>query len=161
MLWQRVLRTLQKCFEHDQDDFWQSPSHFNPISAALLAALPVAAQLIPSINRKDPCFPTLLTESITTLAAATADAPAHQKSLNTKILNHMRNDSAAVRLVAVRCERAITDKLGEEWLGMLPEMLPVIAESLEDDDESVEAEVHTWVARIEEVLGEKLDDMLN
>jgi len=25
----------------------------------------------------------------------------------------------------------------------------------------VEAEVHTWVARIEEVLGEKLDDMLN
>lgn len=72
----------------------------------------------------------------------------------------MRNDSVAIRLIAVRCERALTNKLGEEWLGMLPEMLPIIAEGLEDDDESVEAEVRGWVGKIEEVLGEKLDDML-
>lgn len=72
----------------------------------------------------------------------------------------MRNDSVAVRLIAVKCERALTNRLGEEWLGMLPEMLPVIAEGLEDDDEGVEAEVRGWVWKIEEVLGEKLDDML-
>ena len=73
----------------------------------------------------------------------------------------MRNESAAVRLFAVKSERALTERLGEEWLGMLPEMLPFIAEGLEDDDESVEAEVRWWVRRIEVVLGEKLDDMLN
>ena len=65
-----------------------------------------------------------------------------------------------MRLLAARCERALTNRLGEEWLGMLPEMLPIIAEGLEDDDESVEAEVRGWVTKIEEVLGEKLDDML-
>ena len=39
-------------------------------------------------------------------------------------------------------------------------MLPLIAEGLEDDDEGVEADVKGWVRKIEEILGEKLDDML-
>jgi U3 small nucleolar RNA-associated protein 10 len=72
----------------------------------------------------------------------------------------MSHDSVAVRLTAVRCERALTSRLGEEWLGTLPEMLPIIAEGLEDDDASMEAEVRRWVWEIEEALGEKLDDML-
>ena len=39
-------------------------------------------------------------------------------------------------------------------------MLPFIAEALEDVDEGVEIEVHTWVRLIEETLGESLDPML-
>ena len=72
----------------------------------------------------------------------------------------MRSDIPAVRLSAVQCERALTDRLGEEWLALLPEMLPFISEALEDDDETVEREVQKWVKGIEGILGESLNPML-
>ena len=65
-----------------------------------------------------------------------------------------------MRLSAVRCQVSLMEKLGEEWLSLLPEMLPFIAEALEDGDEEVEAEVRAWVKGIEGILGESLDPML-
>ena len=72
----------------------------------------------------------------------------------------MRSDDAAVRLAAVQCEMRLTGKLGEEWLSLLPEMLPFISELQEDDDERVEREVGKWILQIEGILGESLDSML-
>lgn len=69
-------------------------------------------------------------------------------------------DNPLVRLAALKTERALTEQLGEEWLALLPEMLPYISELMEDEDESVEREVRKWVKQIEGVLGERLDDML-
>jgi U3 small nucleolar RNA-associated protein 10 len=43
---------------------------------------------------------------------------------------------------------------------MLPEMLPFISELQEDDDDVVENETHRWIVKIEGVLGESLDSML-
>lgn len=149
-LWARVLRTLQKSFEHDQDDFWQSPTHFDTVAAVLCAqftsasSLPLVAELVPAIVE----------------LAAAADSAEHHKELNSSILKHMRSESASVRLAAVKCEQALTDRLGEEWLAMLPEMLPFISELQEDDDDIVERETHRWIVKIEEVLGESLDSML-
>lgn len=80
--------------------------------------------------------------------------------MNSTILKYMRSDSAAVRLAAVKCESMLTERLGEEWLALLPEMLPFISEALEDDDELVEQEVQKWVVGIEGILGESLDPML-
>jgi len=54
----------------------------------------------------------------------------------------------------------LTDRLGDEWLSMLPEMLPFISELQEDDDDVVEKETHRWIVKIEDVLGESLDNML-
>jgi len=64
------------------------------------------------------------------------------------------------RVAALKAEQALTEALGEEWLALLPEMLPYISELMEDEDEGVEREVRKWVKQIEGVLGEKLDDML-
>jgi U3 small nucleolar RNA-associated protein 10 len=72
----------------------------------------------------------------------------------------MRSETASVRLAAVKCEQELTDRLGEEWLSLLPEMLPFISELQEDDDEVVEKETHRWIVKIEGVLGESLDSML-
>lgn len=92
--------------------------------------------------------------------AVAADSSTHHKDINAAILSHMRSRSAAVRLAAVQCERALTDRLGEEWLGLLAQMLPFINEMLEDDDELVERETRRWVEKIEQVLGESLNPML-
>ncbi|RDW71266.1 hypothetical protein BP6252_07829 [Coleophoma cylindrospora] len=149
-LWSRVLLTLVKCFQHDQDDFWQAPSHFGAIAPALCnqflhaSSLPLVQSLIPAIVE----------------LAAAADSQDHHKELNTSILKHMRSENASIRLAAVRCQQALTDRLGEEWLAMLPEMLPFISELQEDDDDVVEKETHRWIVKAEGVLGESLDSML-
>jgi U3 small nucleolar RNA-associated protein 10 len=100
-----------------------------------------------------------LVPAIVELAAA-ADSSDHHKELNGAILKHMRSENASVRLAAVKCEQELTGRLGEEWLSMLPEMLPFISELQEDDDEVVEKETHRWIVKIEGVLGESLDSML-
>ncbi|KAJ9131685.1 U3 small nucleolar RNA-associated protein 10 [Pleurostoma richardsiae] len=149
-LWKRVLQTLTRCFEHDQDDFWQTPSHFGAIAPVLAEqflhapALDVSEDLVPAVVE----------------LAAAADSQDHQKELNGAILKHLRSEQAAVRLAAVKCEQSLTDRLGEEWLSMLPEMLPYISELQDDDDEVVERETHRWIVKIEGVLGESLDSML-
>ncbi|OPB39356.1 UTP10, encoding a component of the SSU processome containing the U3 snoRNA [Trichoderma guizhouense] len=149
-LWSRVLTTLAKCFEHDQDDFWQAPSHFGAIAPVLMEQYAHAAL----VNVDEALIPT------TVELAAAADSQAHQKELNSALLKHLRSEKAAIRLAAVKCEQALTDRLGEEWLSMLHEMLPRISELQEDDDEVVERETHRWIVKIEGVLGESLDAML-
>lgn len=149
-LWSRVLATLARCFEHDQDDFWQAPSHFGAIAPALMSQFLHA----PSVDVVEDLIPA------TVELAAAADSQAHQKELNSALLKHLRSEQIAVRLAAVKCEQALTDRLGEEWLSMLHEMLPRISELQEDDDEEVERETHRWIVKIETVLGESLDSML-
>lgn len=69
-------------------------------------------------------------------------------------------DNPHTRIAALKTEQALTEHLGEDWLALLPEMLPYISELMEDEDEGVEREVRKWVKQIEGVLGERLDDML-
>jgi U3 small nucleolar RNA-associated protein 10 len=149
-LWSRVLQVLATCFEHDQDDFWQAPSHFGAIAPVLMdqflhaGSVDVSERLIPAVVE----------------LAAAADSQAHQKEINAALMKHLKSEQTAVRLAAVQCEQALTDRLGEEWLSMLHEMLPRISELQEDDDEVVERETHRWIVKIEGVLGESLDTML-
>lgn len=149
-LWKRILATLTKSFEHDQDDFWQAPSHFSAIGPVLVQQFLHA----PHLDLEKELIP-----AVTELAAA-ADSQEHQKELNTTLLRHLRSETPAIRLAVVKCEQALVDKVGEEWLSMLPEMLPYISELQDDDDEIVDRETHRWIVKIEGVLGESLDSML-
>ncbi|KAL8952262.1 MAG: hypothetical protein Q9183_007399, partial [Haloplaca sp. 2 TL-2023] len=150
LLWTKVIQTLQKTFTHDQDGFWQSPTHFTPISSALLEQIEPAAEA--SVTPE-------LIPAITELTVV-ADSATHHKTINASILKYTRSDIPAVRLAAVQCQQSLTKRLGEEWLSLLPEMLPFISELQEDDDEVVERETLRWIKKIEEVLGESLGPML-
>lgn len=86
--------------------------------------------------------------------AAAASSDEHFKNINTALCRAMRNDASAVRLVAVRALRELYTRLGEEWLGLLAETVPFIAEILEDDDEEVEREARRLVVAIEKFQGE-------
>ena len=131
-------------------DFWQSPSHFNAVCDPLLQHLSLSNSLAS----------THVTPALTALAAASLSSAEQLKVINSGILKLMRADSAAVRLAAVKCQRSLTDRLGEEWVALLPEMLPFIAELLEDDDEGVERETRAWIRGVEELVGESLEGML-
>ncbi|KAK0711223.1 hypothetical protein B0H67DRAFT_493893 [Lasiosphaeris hirsuta] len=149
-LWKRALRTLTQAFEHDQDGFWQAPAHFNTVA-------PILVEQFLRAGAVDMCND--LVPAIVELAAA-ADSKEHHKELNATLLKHLRSEQSAVRLAVVKCEQALTDRLGEEWLSSLPEMLPYISELQDDDDEIVERENRRWIVGIEQALGESLDSML-
>ncbi|KAF2999493.1 snoRNA-binding rRNA-processing protein utp10 [Curvularia kusanoi] len=146
-----VLSALQKTFQHDQDGFWQAPSHYGVIMPPLLKLLTlpstpdVTADVIPTI---------------TELAAASASSLDNHREMNAVLLRYMRDEHAHTRLATVLCEQQLTKRLGEEWLGLLPEMLPFISELREDDDEMVERETQRWISSVEEILGEDLEGML-
>lgn len=97
--------------------------------------------------------------AITELAAAAASND-HHKDLNRLLLKTLKDESPRVRLAAVKCQESLARRLGDEWLGHLPEMLPVINELQDDDDEGVERETHKWIKLIEDTLGESLNSML-
>ncbi|KAL9012480.1 MAG: hypothetical protein Q9173_002757 [Seirophora scorigena] len=168
LLWIKVIKTLQACFKHDQDGtfcatpedllidvnvesgFWQSPSHFGLISQVLLNQIEQAGEASAAGE---------VIIAVTELAVA-ADSADHHKTVNRAVLQYMRSDIATVRLAAVACQQSLTARLGEEWLALLPEMLPFISELQEDDDEKVERETFKWIKQSEEVLGESLAPML-
>ncbi|PNS15203.1 hypothetical protein CAC42_8204 [Sphaceloma murrayae] len=152
ILLSRITSALRANFIHDQDDFWAAPSHFNAILPGLATQLRAAR----TISKEDSID---IIPTIVELASA-ASSPDHLKELNGELLKMMRAREAHVRLAAVKTERALTERLGEDWLSLLPEMLPFIGEVQEDEDEGVEREVLGWIKGIEGVLGESLEGML-
>jgi len=164
-----ILSALQRSFQHDQDGkrphesssskshtnvltgFWQAPSHFSTILSPLLRQLTMDS-------------PSALSESIIpaiTELAASASSLENHKEMNSILLKLMRSEEAHTRLAAVKCEQSLTQRLGEEWLGLLAEMLPFISELREDDDEMVERETQKWINAMEKILGEDLEAMLS
>lgn len=146
-------------------EFWQSPSHLAAISG------PLIAQLANATTSKTANI--IVEEVVPTIAelAIAADSTDNHKEINTALMKYLRPSAGPTgqsagganpftRLAAVKTERALTEQLGEEWLSLLPEMLPYINELMEDEDESVEREVRKWVKQIEGILGESMDDML-
>ncbi|KAF2461746.1 hypothetical protein BDY21DRAFT_329518 [Lineolata rhizophorae] len=145
-----VLDALSKNFQYDESEFWQAPSHFDAIAKPLLDHLDNSKVWI--VNKH-------IIPAVVNLAAA-ASASDNHKKMNSAILKKMRADEACTRLAAVQCEQRLTSELGEDWLSLLPEMLPFISELQEDDDENVERETHRWIKQIEDILGESLEGML-
>jgi U3 small nucleolar RNA-associated protein 10 len=142
----QVLKALFQGMLNDASDFWQSPTHFDPLLPALLTILPKFTELAV------PC--------ITELAAA-AQSEEHSKSINSGVLAMMRNEDPAARMAAIRAMMGLYLRMGEDWLPLLPETVPFIAELMEDDEEDVEKETQRLIKRIEEYLGEgELQGML-
>jgi U3 small nucleolar RNA-associated protein 10 len=147
-----TLSALQKSFQYDQDGFWQSPSHYNNIMPVLLQQLTVAVPLATT--------ETAIIPAITELATASSASVDNHRAMNAIMFKYMRAEEAHIRLATVKCEQGLTKRLGEEWLSMLPEMLPFISELREDDDEIVERETQKWINMMEEMTGEDLEGML-
>jgi U3 small nucleolar RNA-associated protein 10 len=151
-----VLSALHNSFEHDQDSFWQAPAHYGTILEPLLKQLAIS-----SSSSTDSSLQSEYTiPAIVELAAASSSSIDNHRQMNAILLKYMRSEDASTRLATVKCEQALTQRLGEEWLALLPEMLPFISELREDDDEIVERETQRWIGMVEEVLGEDLEGML-
>jgi U3 small nucleolar RNA-associated protein 10 len=148
-----ILSALEESFTHDDEQFWQSPHHFSPIATPLIALLEKSSL---TTTPSEDNLTNKIQSTILALVTATSAQDQH-KLINNALLKMLRHDDARVRLVALRVERELCEKMGDEWLGMLPEMLPFVSELLEDDDREVERAGREWVRFLEVVLGENLE----
>jgi hypothetical protein len=82
------------------------------------------------------------------------------KPLNHQVLLFTRNSSPLVRIVAVDLLRELFEKVGTDYLAVLPECLSYISELLEDDNSEVVKHTRQAIAVIEELSGESLDTYL-
>jgi U3 small nucleolar RNA-associated protein 10 len=83
------------------------------------------------------------------------------KPLNHCVLEACSNEHRSeVRKAGVSCLLSLVKSLGEEYMVLLPECLPVVSELLEDQDEEVAGLAQDCVTLSEELLGESLQDSL-
>lgn len=67
-----------------------------------------------------------------------------------------RNEKPRPRLLALQVVKLLAEQLKEEYLVLLPETLPFLAELLEDNDLNVQAKTQEIVKFLEDLSGEDL-----
>jgi U3 small nucleolar RNA-associated protein 10 len=77
-----------------------------------------------------------------------------------QVLMRMRSESAYERLQATAVVAGLVRRLSEEYLMLLPEALPFLAELLEDPEPPVEAAAQALLAQLEQLSGESLEQYL-
>jgi len=83
------------------------------------------------------------------------------KILNREVLDACSNEERLeVKRAGIMCLLALMKSLGEEYMVLLPECLPVLSELLEDTDEEVAGLAQDCVGLGEELIGESLEENL-
>lgn len=78
------------------------------------------------------------------------------KPLNYQILLKMRHSSPKVRFAALIALVELVEKLRENYVVLLPESIPFLAELMEDECEEVENQCQKTIQQLEVILGEPL-----
>ncbi|SSD59858.1 probable U3 small nucleolar RNA-associated protein 10 [Saccharomycodes ludwigii] len=148
-----VLISLTSSFKYDRDEYWKSTARFELIVEPLVDQL---GNIENSIGK-------YLVKAIGSLASNNSGSDDHNKIMNKLLIQHMKATCKSTeKLWSVRTFKLIYSKVGESWLVLLPQLVPIIAELLEDDDEQVEYEVRTGLVKVvESILGEPFDRYLD
>ncbi|KAF9404185.1 HEAT repeat-containing protein 1 [Podila epigama] len=158
-LWPWMISSLQKCFLHDNDGLWNA-DRFEKLLHPLVNQLLVTSSVAPESAVSEwqlyekrmeqwlvPCLGQL---------AVTLSNDALWKPLNYQVLLKTREDKREIRLSALKVLQEFYKRLGEEFLILLPETIPFLAELMEDDDHEVETLTQQVIAEIEVYLGGSL-----
>jgi U3 small nucleolar RNA-associated protein 10 len=78
------------------------------------------------------------------------------KPLNYQLLLKTRHKKAEVRYAVVVVLKEVYSRLGNEFMSLLPETIPFLAELLEDESEEVEQETRSLISTIETHVGESI-----
>ncbi|KXS11658.1 glycosyltransferase family 32 protein [Gonapodya prolifera JEL478] len=155
-LWCCIVDCFQKTFQYDANGFVDKPI-FDRLMQPLVdqLELPLTGQDEYSSAVHRHLIPAIAQLSL----AATGDV--YWKPLNHSVLLKTRSPLPHVRIAAIRTIQQFYSRHGEDFLSLLPETVPFLAELLEDEDESVEAVCREVCKGIENVLGEDLMGYLN
>ncbi|KAJ8794082.1 hypothetical protein J1605_019074 [Eschrichtius robustus] len=151
LLLQFILNCLYKIFLFDTQ-------HFLSKERAEALMMPLVDQLENRLGGEEK-FQERVTKHLIPCLAQFSVAMADDslwKPLNYQILLKMRDSSPKVRFAALITVLALAEKLRENYIVLLPESIPFLAELMEDECEEVERQCQKTVQQLETVLGEPL-----
>lgn len=156
-LWRAVVDSVYQSALHDTAGFWND-------DRIRKVCRPLAYQLGNTKETEDLLYVDRvrdhLAPAISQLAVA-AGNDALWKQINQEVLLKTRSESASVRVGSLVVLQACYERLGEEYLILLPESIPYLAELLDDDDVRVERATQETIKVIESHLGESLQSYLH
>jgi hypothetical protein len=82
------------------------------------------------------------------------------KRFNNKVLMASRSDKVRVKLVSIEVASKLAEHLKEDYIILVAETVPFIAELLEDKEQSIQIACKTFVQKLESISGEDLDQYL-
>ncbi|XP_034426314.1 HEAT repeat-containing protein 1 isoform X1 [Hippoglossus hippoglossus] len=151
LLLQHVLGCLQKIFLYDTQRFLSKER-----ADALMK--PLVDQLENTAGGQQQ-YQQMMTQHLVPcvghFSVALAD-DSQWKTLNYQILLKTRHSDAKVRFSSLLVLLELTSKLKENYMVLLPETIPFLAELMEDECEEVEQQVQKVVQEMENILGEPL-----
>ncbi|XP_014226389.1 HEAT repeat-containing protein 1 [Trichogramma pretiosum] len=148
---QEILLTLRRVFTYDGHDF-VNQERFDILMQPIVDQI---ENTLGSREQYEARMKEYLVPCIAAFANATPDDSLH-KQLTYQILLKTRNTNPLVRNTALNAMVEILKKLEEDFLPLLPETVPFLAELLEDEDETIEKNAAEAVRVFEEVLKEDL-----
>ena len=151
MLLEYVLRCLYRVCLHDNENFINK-ERFETLMEPLVDQLEnqLGEENAVKLRVKE-----LLVPLLAQMAVAASDDYLW-KALHYQLLLKTRDNSPHVRLGSLSALSALVEKLREDYLALLPEAIPFLAELLEDDVNEVEVAAQTTIANMENMLGEPL-----
>lgn len=151
LLLQSILDSLHKIFLFDSH-------HFVSKERAETLMMPLVDQLENVLGGEEK-FHERVTEHLIPCIAQFAVAMADDslwKPLNYQILLKMRHASPKVRFAALLALLKLAEKIRENYMVLLPESIPFLAELMEDESEEVEHQCQKTIQQLEVILGEPL-----
>ncbi|GAA6060808.1 hypothetical protein JCM10212_000581 [Sporobolomyces blumeae] len=149
-LWAAVTSALTKAFDNDENGFW-SAQRLAKLSSPMAHQIEAPNGLFPIAS-----YHTLLSSYVDLVASHET----HLKALNSHFLHLTRSDDLHVKRQAIDAIDQMWDTVGDAMLGLVPETTPFLAEAREEIEGGVEAATRVLIKRIEEHLGESLDEYL-
>ncbi|CAM6083052.1 unnamed protein product [Calypogeia fissa] len=159
---QLILSSLHQCFLYDTIGFLDAPKFqllLAPIVSQLVVEAPTEVPMlkqgeasdIPSLQEMDDTLVSCLGQM-----ALTAGTDLLWKPLNHEVLMCTRVENVRTRLLGLRVVKFLAEHLKEEYLVLLPETIPFLAELLEDTELTVVAKTQEVVKFLEDLSGEDL-----
>ena len=146
-----VVDCLHKCFLYDNQRF-VNKERFDRLLQPLVDQI---ENQIGDEEMFDKRVSDHLAPCIAQFAVAAGDET-YWKTMNHQICLKTRHSSSQIRLAALKVVQELNHKLGEEYLTLLPEIIPFLAELMEDESFEVEQKCQQVISEMEEVLGESL-----
>ncbi|XP_029164682.1 HEAT repeat-containing protein 1 [Nylanderia fulva] len=146
-----ILLTLHRVFDYDAHNF-VSQDRFEilmqPLVDQMENTMGTREEYESRANR-------LIVPCIASFASAIPDDSLHKQLIYQTLLK-TRHTKPYVRSTALNALVEIARKLGEDFMPLLPESVPFLAELLEDEDEVTEKCAQNAVRTLEDILGEPL-----
>lgn len=151
MLLELVLQTLYTIFLYDNHNFIDK-ERFD------LLMQPIVDQL-ENVMENEVVFTSrveqLVIPCIVQFTIAAGD-DTYWKQIHYQILLKLRHSLPIIRILSLKCILQVAIKLGADFLPLLPETIPFLAELLEDENQEVERVCQRTVQELETILGESL-----